>query len=45
MPTYAMAGAASGCPFSTESQLERIANRLRNAWRSLIDTLNQPGNP
>ncbi|WP_277967080.1 protease FtsH-inhibitory lysogeny factor CIII [Pantoea trifolii] len=32
-----------------ESQLDRLVGRIRTSlkkgWRSLIDTLNQPGNP
>ncbi|WP_158782210.1 protease FtsH-inhibitory lysogeny factor CIII [Pantoea sp. BAV 3049] len=29
----------------TESLLDVITRRLRSGWRSLIDTLNQRGNP
>ncbi|WP_430218100.1 protease FtsH-inhibitory lysogeny factor CIII [Pantoea eucrina] len=43
MPTYAMAGAASGCPFITESQLERITRRMRAAARSLLNAMSQRG--
>jgi hypothetical protein len=32
-----------------ESQLDRLVGRIRTSlkkgWRSIIDTLNQPGNP
>lgn len=28
-----------------ESLLDVITRRLRTGWRSLIDTLSQPGNP
>ncbi|WP_370463620.1 protease FtsH-inhibitory lysogeny factor CIII [Pantoea sp. B9002] len=27
------------------SQLDRIVSRIRSGWRSLMDTLNQPGQP
>lgn len=42
--------AFAGCPIVgavqlKESQLDRITRRLRTGWRSLIDTLNQRGNP
>ncbi|MFK8258290.1 protease FtsH-inhibitory lysogeny factor CIII [Erwinia sp. AnSW2-5] len=29
----------------SESLLDVITRRLRSGWRSLIDTLSQPGNP
>lgn len=35
MPAYATAGAALGCPFDFESQLERIARRLRSLFISI----------
>lgn len=39
--------AVAGWPIAgrSESLLDIIADRLRAAWRSFIDTLNQPGNP
>lgn len=40
---YAVAGwPVVGC---SESLLETITRRLRTGWRSLIDTLNQRGQP
>lgn len=39
----AIAGAASGCPFITESQLERITRRMRAAARSLLNAMSQRG--
>jgi len=46
MPDFALAGAThmGGFGFNT-SQLDRITRRLRASLRSLIDTLNQKGNP
>ncbi|WP_419717631.1 protease FtsH-inhibitory lysogeny factor CIII [Erwinia aphidicola] len=38
-------GAIVGFTLQTESLLDVITRRLRTGWRSLIDTLNQPGNP
>lgn len=35
MPAYATAGAAMGCPFHFESQLDRIARRLRSLFISI----------
>lgn len=35
MPAYATAGAALGCPFDFESQLDRIARRLRSLLKSI----------
>lgn len=39
--------AIAGWPVAgySESQLDRITRRMRSAWRSLIDTLCQPGKP
>lgn len=34
MPAYATAGAAMGCPFHFESQLDRIARRIRSLFIS-----------
>lgn len=40
---YAVAGwPVAGC---SESLLDTITRRLRTGWRSLVDTLNQRGNP
>lgn len=38
-------GAIVGFTLQTESLLDVITRRLRTGWRSLIETLNQPGNP
>ncbi|NWA63021.1 protease FtsH-inhibitory lysogeny factor CIII [Pantoea sp. B9002] len=46
MQTYAVAGATHMGDFSLNtSQLDRIVSRIRSGWRSLMDTLNQPGQP
>lgn len=39
--------AVAGWPVAgrSESLLEVITRRLRASWRSLVDTLNQPGQP
>ncbi|WP_075203208.1 protease FtsH-inhibitory lysogeny factor CIII [Pantoea vagans] len=43
MQQLAVAGwPVAGC---SESLLETITRRLRTGWRSLIDTLNQRGQP
>lgn len=43
---YAVAGGPIvGFTQHNESQLDRITRRLRASLRSLIDTLNQKGNP
>lgn len=46
MQAFAIAGAThmGGFSFNT-SQLDRIVSRIRSGWRSLMDTLNQPGQP
>lgn len=46
MQAFAIAGAThmGGFSFNT-SQLDRIVSRIRSGWRSLIETLNQPGQP
>lgn len=42
-PAYAIAGwPVAG---RSESLLETITRRLRTGWRSLVDTLNQRGQP
>ena len=38
-------GAIVGVCQLNESQLDRLVSRLRTGWRSLVDTLNQRGNP
>jgi len=44
--SYAIAGGAFvGAAQLHDSQLDRLVRRLRSGWRSLIDTLNQPGKP
>lgn len=46
MMNYAIVGGpVVGFTQHNESQLDRLVRRLRSGWRSLIDTLNQPGNP
>ena len=50
MQAFAIAGASHmGASGFFTSQLDRITRRLRRSWRtgwrSLIDTLSQPGNP
>lgn len=50
MQAFAIAGASHmGASGFFTSQLDRITRRLRigfrDGWRSLIDTLSQPGNP
>ncbi|WP_143807662.1 protease FtsH-inhibitory lysogeny factor CIII [Pantoea septica] len=43
---YAIAGGAVvGSAQFDESLLDVITRRLRTGWRSLVDTLNQRGNP
>jgi len=43
---YAIAGGAVvGSAQLDESLLDVITRRLRTGWRSLVDTLNQRGNP
>lgn len=43
MQQLAVAGwPVAGC---SESLLETITRRLRTGWRSLIDTMKQPGRP
>lgn len=46
MQAYAIAGAThmGGFSFNT-SQLDRLTSRLRAGFRSIIDALNQKGNP
>ena len=46
MQAFAIAGAThmGGFSFNT-SQLDRIVSRIRSGWRSLMDTLNQAGQP
>ena len=46
MMSYSIAGGVSmGAAQFNESLLDVITRRLRTSWRSLIDTLNQRGNP
>lgn len=46
MQAFAIAGATHmGAHSFNTSQLDRIASRLRKAWRNLIDALTQPGSP
>ncbi|AHF77942.1 Lambda Phage CIII, antitermination protein [Sodalis praecaptivus] len=43
MQQYAVAGwPVAGLP---ESQLSRVADRIREVCRKIIELLNQPGNP
>lgn len=43
---YAFAGwPIVGAVQLKESQLDRLVSRLRTGWRTLIDTLNQRGQP
>ncbi|MDE1188547.1 MAG: protease FtsH-inhibitory lysogeny factor CIII [Pantoea sp.] len=48
--SYSIAGSVSmGAAQLNESQLDRVIKRIRTSlkkgWRSIIDTLNQPGQP
>jgi len=46
MQTYAVTGATHMGDFGfNTSQLDRLVRRLRSGLRSLVDTLNQKGNP
>ena len=46
MQAFAIAGATHMGGFCLNtSQLDRLVSRLRTGWRSLVDTLNQKGNP
>ncbi|WP_414004105.1 protease FtsH-inhibitory lysogeny factor CIII [Pantoea sp. alder69] len=50
MMSYSIAGGVSmGAAQLNESQLDRVIGRIRTSvkkgWRSIMDTLNQPGNP
>lgn len=46
MMSYSIAGGAIvGAAQFNESQLDRLVRRLRSGLRSLLDTLNQRGEP